>query len=821
MFHGNRGHWRRITLVSAVLLNLGTATLPSVYAEEQSGTSAVSTQASVQILSTTDVDYQAIVLSATDAINTQPWGTPGFATIVWSADYTGKTVEVTQEKLADNGVTWAYVSINDTAVGWIAKTALSEPVEPDYLEVLATIDIEYTATITRTTDAINAAPWGTRGFETVAYSSEYLDKNVTVTQEKMIENGVTWALISLNGTQIGWIAKDALTEPDYLEVLETTDIQYTATITRGTDAINTVPWGMRGFKTVALSSAYLGKTVSVTQEKVLENGVTWALITVDGKQLGWIATGALTEPTYVQIVSSTTVDYDATIVRNGDAINSQPWGTRGYKTLDNSSYYMNKQVHVIQEDVADNGVTWAFITLDGIQLGWIAKDALKKVVYVEILSTTDVNYPATVTRGTDGINTQPWGTRGYQTICSSADYLGKQVMVIQEKVADNGVTWALISIDGNQIGWIAKAALTEPTYVQVVSSKTVSYQATVLRGTDGINSLPWGMKGYKTIGTSYSYLGQKVTVSKEQVTDNGVTWALISINGAEIGWVAKDALFNKVVATTDVSYKATVTRGTDGINTLPWGVEGYQTVGYTSSYLGSAVTVSQEKVTADGVIWALASLNGKTLGWIAKAALTLTQETHTVFLDPGHGGWESGASYSSVMEKNINLAVSNKVKANLEALGFTVIMSRTTDTYVGLLERSEEANASGADIFVSIHHNAMPSNATVTGIETYYYQYDSDYPPVINEEMHNDPTRILESAQLASAIQNSLVVNTGAIDRGVRRNTFAVLRETAIPAVLLELGYMSSPTELAKLTTASYQTTLAKAITAGIVAYFE
>lgn len=79
----------------------------------------------------------------------------------------------------------------------------------------------------------------------------------------------------------------------------------------------------------------------------------------------------------------------------------------------------------------------------------------------------------------------------------------------------------------------------------------------------------------------------------------------------------------------------------------------------------------------------------------------------------------------------------------------------------------------GADIFVSIHHNAMPMNATVTGIETYYYEYDSDYPPIINEDMHNDPTRILESADLASAIQGSLVENTGAIDRGVRRNTFA------------------------------------------------
>ena len=821
MFEINRGHLRRYWLLSSVLLLIGAATATDVYAEETLGTSTVLNQTSVQILSSVLVDYEAQVISSTDAINTQPWGTPGFETIAWSVDYTGKKVVVSQEKTADNGVVWAYISVDGKAIGWIAKSALSEPIESVYLKVLDTVDIEYTATIARTIDAINSAPWGTQGFETLAYSSAYLGKNVTVTQEKVIENGVTWALISLNGTQLGWIAKEALTEPAYLEVISTTDIEYVATVTRGTDAINSVPWGLRGFKTVASSAAYLGKTVKVTQEKTLENGVTWALITMDGKQLGWIATGALTEPNYVQILSTTTVDYDAVVVHGNDAINSQPWGTRGYQTLANSTVYLNKKVLVTQEKVADNGVTWAFVSLDGIQLGWIAKDALKQVIYVQVLSTTDLNYPATVTRGTDGINTQPWGTRGYQTICSSADYLGKQVTVIQEKIADNGLTWALISIDGNQIGWIAKAALTEPTYVQVVSSKTVSYQATVLRGTDGINSLPWGMKGYKTIGTSYSYLGQKVTVSKEQVTDNGVTWALISINGAEIGWIAKDALFNKVVATTDVSYKATVTRGTDGINTLPWGVEGYQTVGYTSSYLGSAVTVSQEKVTADGVIWALASLNGKTLGWIAKAALTLTQETHTVFLDPGHGGWESGASYSSVMEKNINLAVSNKVKANLEALGFTVIMSRTTDTYVGLLERSEEANASGADIFVSIHHNAMPSNATVTGIETYYYQYDSDYPPVINEEMHNDPTRILESAQLASAIQNSLVVNTGAIDRGVRRNTFAVLRETAIPAVLLELGYMSSPTELAKLTTASYQTTLAKAITAGIVAYFE
>lgn len=817
MFQKNTLRWRTFSMVGAVLWTLGTSNIPVASAADTDGAAAVSATAYVQILSTTTVDYDATVTRGTDGINTLPWGTQGYQTVGSSSSYLGKTVTVSQEKLADNGVTWALISLDGKEIGWIAKAALTEAT---YLAVLSTTAVDYPATITRGTDAINATPWGTRGFKTLGQSAAYLGKSVTVSQEKVVENGVTWALISLEGTQLGWIAKAALTEPTYLAVLSTTNVDYPATITRGTDAINAQPWGTKGFKTIAQSSAYLGKSVTVIQEKLVENGVTWALISLDGTQLGWIAKDALTEPKYVQILSTTTVDYEATIIRNSDAINSQPWGTKGYKTIANSSDYLNKQVTVSQEKVADNGVTWALISIDGTQLGWIAKDALKKTVYVQILSTTDVNYPATVTRGTDGINTLPWGTKGYQTVGTSAAYLGKQVTVSQEKVADNGVTWALISLNGTQLGWIAKTALTEPTYVQILSTTNVNYQATVQRGTDGINTQPWGTKGYQTIGYSSAYLGRTVTVSKEQKTDNGVTWALISLDGTQLGWIAKDALFNQVVSTMNVSYKATVTRGTDGINTLPWGTSGYQTVGYSSAYLGSGVTVSQEKVTSDGGTWALISLNGKVLGWVAKAALMVTPSGKVVYLDPGHGGSEAGAAYSGVLEKTINMAVSNKVKANLEALGFTVIMSRNTDEYVGLLERASEANASGADIFVSIHHNAMPSNATVAGIETYYYEYNPYYPPVINEEMHNDPTRILESAELAVAIQDALVDNTGAADRGVRKNTFAVLRETAIPAVLLELGYMSSPTELAKLTTDSYQNTLAKSITVGIVAYF-
>ena len=244
-------------------------------------------------------------------------------------------------------------------------------------------------------------------------------------------------------------------------------------------------------------------------------------------------------------------------------------------------------------------------------------------------------------------------------------------------------------------------------------------------------------------------------MSQEKVTDNGVTWALIALNGKELGWINKEAFYEKIVSTRDVNYTALVYRSTDGINSLPWGVKGFATIGTSSAYLGKTVTVKQEKVTANGVTWGLFSIDGKEVGWMDIAGLKILIDK-IVYLDPGHGGSETGAQYSGVQEKTINMLVANQVKANLESLGLTVIMSRTTDEYVGLVERAAEANASGSDIFVSVHHNAMPGSTTVNGIETYYYEADPNYPSAINTAMHNDPTRILESAQLGERHPNHI-----------------------------------------------------------------
>ena len=191
-----------------------------------------------------------------------------------------------------------------------------------------------------------------------------------------------------------------------------------------------------------------------------------------------------------------------------------------------------------------------------------------------------------------------------------------------------------------------------------------------------------------------------------------------------------------------------------------------------------------------------------------------------VYLDAGHGGYDPGASYFGISEKSLTLAIQSRVKAKLEAEGYQVVTTRTSDTYVDLTDRSRAANASESDIFVSIHINASGSSAA-QGIETYYYQPYAENPSRINATYHANPTRLSMSDTLANAIQSSLINATGAQNQGVKRQTFAVLRETTAPAVLLELGFLSNPQEAARLNTSAYQETLANAIVAGIKSYYE
>ncbi|NDL67212.1 N-acetylmuramoyl-L-alanine amidase [Anaerotalea alkaliphila] len=170
-----------------------------------------------------------------------------------------------------------------------------------------------------------------------------------------------------------------------------------------------------------------------------------------------------------------------------------------------------------------------------------------------------------------------------------------------------------------------------------------------------------------------------------------------------------------------------------------------------------------------------------------------------VVVDAGHGGSDPGATAGSVKEKALNLSMALYLKAHFDASGdYKVYYTRTTDVYKTLQYRADLANTVGADLFISIHNNAT-SSSSVNGLETLY--------------MPGGTVDVMSSIAAARIFQDNLVPATGMANRGLKsREGLYVLRNTKMPAVLLEIGFMSNAADLSKLVDASFQKKAAAAM---------
>lgn len=218
------------------------------------------------------------------------------------------------------------------------------------------------------------------------------------------------------------------------------------------------------------------------------------------------------------------------------------------------------------------------------------------------------------------------------------------------------------------------------------------------------------------------------------------------------------------------------------------------------------------------------------------------EQKQIVVLDFGHGGHDPGARSQWAVEKDVVLSVGLLVRDKLEAAGMRVILTRDGDYFLTLQERSEFAT-SDRNLFVSIHANSA-ENASAHGIETWVFGEPLD-PSLIERAITENgggaegqalteearraaasfAADILREAQLnyslalAEAVQGSLINQTGAIDRGVRANLLYVIRNARIPAILVEIGFVSNQGEGTKLATRSYQEQIAEGISRGIIEF--
>lgn len=240
---------------------------------------------------------------------------------------------------------------------------------------------------------------------------------------------------------------------------------------------------------------------------------------------------------------------------------------------------------------------------------------------------------------------------------------------------------------------------------------------------------------------------------------------------------------------------------------------GSNTHGVSITVDGVPIDASRAYITEDGVTMVPLRLLAQSLGYdVAWDQTTRTvrltsgdkgaSAVPTVVLDPGHGGESTGAVYGGVYEKDLNLSIALLTAPLLEAEGVTVVLTRTDDRDVGLYERTDLSNGLDADLFVSIHCNASLTNPSATGIYTAAYTEDSP------------------GWDLAQILRGSVMAAAGAGDMGTEaRPNLAVLRTSAMPAALVECGYMSTPEELSLLTRPDYQSRLARGIADGILAF--
>lgn len=228
------------------------------------------------------------------------------------------------------------------------------------------------------------------------------------------------------------------------------------------------------------------------------------------------------------------------------------------------------------------------------------------------------------------------------------------------------------------------------------------------------------------------------------------------------------------------------------------------------------VSIPEKRTAIILVLCVMSMLVFSVLWQGSTAVISHSEESHVVMLDPGHGGYDPGATTpQGVYEKSINLQIAQKIKAMLEPSRIKVFLTREEDVdyapdrvkgkntkkQIDLDRRIDMANEAKADVFVSLHVNATATGQN-SGAETFYH-YKSE-----------------SGKGLAVLIQQELIKIPGMNRRIAKPGDFYVIKNTSMPAVIVEMGYLSSKKEQKKLQQSWYQEQLSRAIAKGIANYF-
>ncbi|MDO4671174.1 MAG: N-acetylmuramoyl-L-alanine amidase [Aerococcus sp.] len=374
--------------------------------------------------------------------------------------------------------------------------------------------------------------------------------------------------------------------------------------------------------------------------------------------------------------------------------------------------------------------------------------------------------------------------------------------------------WQKVLLDNGQAGWIPKW-LTNASWdhKQQTDEAGTGFIATILKKTEAKQDATTSSKKVADVDKDGKY----------NILFQQKGWLQVQLN-QQLGWIKQEDVEitpGHIPYQTDSStiaedqtflknYDYTVTAEADGAHIRKEPTANGEIVKEAKlkenfAYLGQSGAFYHVKASdgTEGYIanW-LASSNSKLMEKIAedaKATTTLNQKT--IVIDAGHGGEDPGAiaQDNTTYEKNMTMNTANATKAALEAAGAKVIMTRSDDTFVELADRAKIANDNQVDAFISFHYDSAEEK-TASGTTLYYYQ-DSSIP-------------------LVKTLQAQLLEQGPLPNTGFDYANYQVLRESKMVATLIELGYMSNPSDVKVFNQDSYYKKIAKAVVDGLTVYF-
>ncbi|MBW6410775.1 N-acetylmuramoyl-L-alanine amidase [Clostridium weizhouense] len=303
--------------------------------------------------------------------------------------------------------------------------------------------------------------------------------------------------------------------------------------------------------------------------------------------------------------------------------------------------------------------------------------------------------------------------------------------------------------------------------------------------------------GWVKIGWHWYYFNTDGRMLNGWIKPNGKWYYLYAASGAmAIGWVNPDGQ-NWYYLNSDGSMAT-----------------GWKTIGDDIYYLNPYSGVMSKNTIVDG--WEI-DAEGKRVKKVSLASKKL------IVIDPGHNFGGNDGAYAThnritYCERDLNMQLALKLKSKLEAQGYQIMLTRketdreTLALVQSLTNRVNMANNFNADFFISIHHNASESSAA-NGVETYYSSNRQDsgfgYGP--------SDSKLLVSKKMANSINNSIVNKTGAYNRGAKDANFFVCRNTNMPSVLVEAGFITNPQEAIKCADNNYQNKTAEGIKEAVI----